>query len=283
MSISSERTSTKELIEQWLYGHSESTIKSYSHYIDKFLAHIDKPLSEVTLLDLQTWQLSLRSFAPSTQATAISIVKSLFSFGYKLGVLKVNMGKLIKLPKSKDTLAQKILIEDEVKNMINSEKNERNKAILFMLYGCGLRVSELCDLKWEDMISRSVGGQVTVFGKGQKTRNILVHPIVWQLIIPLKKNYQKKDPVFRSRQRGLNGYHLSRKQVWRIVKAAAKKVGIDAPVSPHWLRHAHASHSLDKGASTSLVQETLGHSSIVTTERYLHAKPDDSSAMYLFD
>ena len=282
MSLSTSPVKTNELIEQWLHGNSQSTIKSYQHYISKFLAHVDKPLDQVTLLDLQTWHLSLRSLSPSTQATAISIVKSLFSFGYKLGVLKINVGKLIKLPKSKDTLAQKILIESDVKLMIDRTNNERNQAILYMLYGCGLRVSELCEVKWSDLVKRKEGGQVSVFGKGDKTRIILIPSVVWELVIKLKKNYGSDDPVFRSRQRGLNNYHLSRKQIWRIVKAAAKRVGIEAPVSPHWLRHSHASHSLDHGAPVSLVQKTLGHSSIATTERYIHAKPDDSSGMYLF-
>ena len=88
--------------------------------------------------------------------------------------------------------------------------------------------------------------------------------------------------MFRSRQRGVEGYHLSRKQVWRLVRQAARRAGIELKVSPHWLRHSHASHSLDKGAPLSLVKETLGHSSIAITEKYLHAKPDDSSGMYLF-
>ena len=118
MSHSNTKIKTDELIEQWLYGRSKSTVKSYKHYISKFIAHVDKPLDQVTLLDLQTWQLSLRSLAPCSQATAISIVKSLFSFGFKLGVLKINVGKLIKFPKSKNTLTQKILIESDVKKMI---------------------------------------------------------------------------------------------------------------------------------------------------------------------
>jgi integrase/recombinase XerD len=132
------------------------------------------------------------------------------------------------------------------------------------------------------MIPRNQGGQVSVFGKGGKTRVVLIPSPVWDLVYQLKKDYGKDDPVFRSRQRGLNGYHVSRKQVWRVVKQAAIRARIDLEVSPHWLRHSHASHSLDRGAPLSLVKETLGHSSISITEKYLHAKPDDSSGMYLF-
>ncbi len=273
---------TEELIVQWLYGLSPNTISSYKLYLNRFLTHVDKPLHEVSLLDIQTWLLSLNSMSPSSQRTALAVIKSLFSFGFQLGVLPLNVAKLVKCPKSKDCLAMKILLEPQVQDMIDGETNIRNRTILLMLYGCGLRVSELCDLKWQDVKSRSQGGQVSVFGKGGKTRVILIPLLVWEALCQLKGNYGLDEPVFRSRQKGLNGYHLSRKQVWRIVKQAAIRVGIDVEVSPHWLRHSHASHSLDKGAPLSLVKETLGHSSIAITEKYLHAKPDDSSGMYLF-
>lgn len=85
------------------------------------------------------------------------------------------------------------------------------------------------------------------------------------------------DPVFRSRKGG----RLSTVQAWRLVREAAPRARIAAPVSPHWLRHAHASHALDRGAPIHLVQSTLGHASVATTGRYLHARPGDSSALYL--
>ncbi len=83
--------------------------------------------------------------------------------------------------------------------------------------------------------------------------------------------------MFRSRRGG----HLDPAQAWRIVRAAAERAGLDLPVSPHWLRHAHASHALDRGAPIHLVQATLGHASVATTGRYLHARPTDSSSRYL--
>jgi integrase/recombinase XerD len=281
-STATKEITREELISQWLHGLSPNTQRTYCLYLNRFLTHVDKPLAEVTLFDLQTWLFSLQSMSVNGQRTALAVIKSLFSFGFKLGVLPLNVTKLVKFPQAKDCLAQKILFESQVEEMIEGEKNIRNRAILLMLYGCGLRVSELCDLKWSDMIPRNKGGQVSVFGKGNKTRIVLIPPTVWELVSQLKQDYGKDEPVFRSRQRGLNGYHLGRKQVWRIVKNAAERVGIDVNVSPHWLRHSHASHSLDKGAPLSLVKETLGHSSIAITEKYLHAKPDDSSGMYLF-
>ena len=106
---------------------------------------------------------------------------------------------------------------------------------------------------------------------------ILVLAPVWEELLGLRGAAGPDDPVFRSRKGG----HLDRSQVLRIVQAAARRAGIDLAVSPHWLRHAHASHALDRGAPISLVQATLGHASVSTTSKYLHARPGDSSSRYL--
>jgi integrase/recombinase XerD len=87
------------------------------------------------------------------------------------------------------------------------------------------------------------------------------------------------SPVFRSRKGG----HLTAAQVWNIVKKAAKRAGISKAVSPHWFRHGAASHSLQRGANISIVSKTLGHSSLNTTQKYIHCRPDDSSSLYLQD
>lgn len=275
-------TDIEQLVELWLHERSPNTVDGYRRYLKRFLAHVNKPLTEVTLMDFQTWQLTLSSLSPASQRTAIAAIKSLFSFGFELGILPLNVGKLARSPKVKECLAEKILTVEQVQSMFKEERNPRNRAILRLLYGGGLRVSELCDLKWRDLKPRDKGGQVTIFGKGKKTRVVLLGENVWQEICSLSKRPKKDAPVFRSRKRNRDGsYHLTRKQVYRIVKDAGKRAGIEGNVSPHWLRHSHASHSLDKGAPLHLVQQTLGHSSIAVTEKYLHAKPNDSSALYL--
>ena len=100
---------------------------------------------------------------------------------------------------------------------------------------------------------------------------------VWNALMSLRKDAKDGDPVFRSRKGG----HLDESMVWRIVRKASKRAGIEKEVSCHWLRHAHASHALDRGAPIHLVQACLGHSSISTTGKYLHARPTDSSSRYL--
>jgi integrase/recombinase XerD len=117
----------------------------------------------------------------------------------------------------------------------------------------------------------------TVLGKGGKTRTVLLPGSVWKELQALCWGKRPGEPVFRSQKGG----PLSTSQALRIVKKAARRAGFSERVSPHWLRHAHASHALDRGAPIHLVQATLGHSSVATTGRYLHARPTDSSARYL--
>ena len=268
----------ERLVAMWLDGLSNHTVDSYRRHVRLFLEFVNKPLHLVTLADLQLWRATLDHLAPSSQGTAMAAVKSLLSFGARIGVLPSNVGTGVKSPKAKDTLNERILSEGEVTVMISLETNPRNRVMLRLLYAGGLRVSELCGLKWKDVKARHQSGQVTVFGKGGKTRTVLLPPVVWQELCQLRGNSRGNEAVFPSRQ---GGGHLDRSQVYRIVRAAAKRAGIEGNVSPHWLRHAHASHSLERGAPLHLVQATLGHSSVATTERYLHARPNDSSAMYL--
>ncbi|ACK74114.1 integrase family protein (plasmid) [Gloeothece citriformis PCC 7424] len=272
------KQASERLLEMWLDGHSPHTVDSYRRSARRFLDFVNKPLHLVTLADLQLWRASLTHLAPSSQGTAMAAIKSLLSFGHQIGVLPTNVGIALKSPKVKDTLNERILNEEEVMTMIANEPDERNRVLLRLLYAGGLRVSELCALKWKDLKSRNQSGQVTVFGKGGKTRTVLLPSGVWQELCQIRGKSRGADPVFPSR---MGGGHLDRTQVYRIVKAAASRAGIEGNVSPHWLRHAHASHSLDRGAPLHLVQATLGHSSVATTERYLHARPNDSSAMYL--
>jgi integrase/recombinase XerD len=266
-----------QLVEMWLFGRSPRTQDVYRRYTHRFLSYVNKPLHLVTLADIQGWQKTLEGMAPNSQRIAIAAVKSFLKFAQNTGVLEVNLGVLMRTPKGKDALTERLLTEPEVAAMMASEKDLRNYLILRLLYLAGLRVSELCQLCWKDTVPRGETGQITVQGKGGKVRTILLPATLWTQLQQLRVDANVSDPVFHSR----NGKPLDRIRVFRIVKAAAKRAGINENVSPHWLRHAHASHSLDRGSPLHLTQRTLGHSRIGTTERYLHVRPNDSSAMYL--
>lgn len=271
--------SDEQLIELWLHGRSEHTQRAYRGDIDRFLNFIGEPLGVITLGDVQSFADGLEEvrLQPSSCRRILSSVKSLFSFAHRIGHLPFDVAKPLRLRGMRESLSERILDEAEVQRMITLEPHTRNRAILTLLYAAGLRVSEICSLKWHNFQRRDDAGQINVFGKGDKTRTILLPSSVWILILSLRENKNDDEAVFRSRKGG----KLSTGQVWRIVRKASQRAGIDKDVSCHWLRHAHASHALDRGAPISLVQATLGHASVATTGRYLHARPQDSSSKYL--
>nr|WP_282189671.1 tyrosine-type recombinase/integrase [Azospirillum brasilense] len=169
------------------------------------------------------------------------------------------------------------MAEPDVQRLLALETSPRNAVMLRLLYAAGLRISEVCALRWRDARPRDDAGQVTIFGKGGKTRAVLLPATVWGALVALRQGAGEDDPIFRSRKRG----HLHSSAVHRVVKTAADRAGLSAEVSAHWLRHAHASHALDRGAPVHLVQATLGHASVATTGRYAHARPTESSSRFL--
>ncbi len=269
--------SDAQLLEIWLHGRSRHTQRAYAADVTRFLAGAGKPLAGVTLADLQSFADSLADLAPATRYRILSAVKSLLAFGHRIGYLPFDVGRALRLPAIRCRLAERILPEAEVHRMLSLEPDERNRAILTLLYASGVRVSELCGLCWRDVQAAGEGAQITVFGKGGQTRAVQLPESVAKLLAKLHGNAGEDDPIFRSRKRGA----LQPVAVLRIVRQAARRAGIELAVSPHWLRHAHASHALDRGAPSHLVQATLGHASVATTGRYLHARPQDSSSRFL--
>lgn len=272
-----------KLVDLWLsLKTSPHTRRAYARDIARFLAFVQKPLARVTLSDLQDWaeNLGQRGLRPASQNRALTALKSLLSFAQETGYLPFNAAAAVKLQPNRDGLAQRILEESEVARLIEAASPGRNRLLVKLLYVSGVRVSEICGLKWCDAVPRQEGGQITVFGKGGKTRTVLLQPKVWQQLIALKEEAKAADAIFRSRK---GGGPLDPSQVRRIVYAAAREAGLEQKVSPHWMRHAHASHALDRRAPIHLVQATLGHASVSTTGRYLHARPTESSSFYLPD
>lgn len=270
--------SDDQLLQLWLHGRPQHTQRAYQCDAQRFMDFADKPLKSVKLLDLQAFADDLaKTLKESSVHRSLSAVKSLFAFGFQLGYFPFDIGRALKLPGFRDELAERILGETEVLRIISLEPNPRNRAILLTFYAGGFRVSEICSLKWRHLQERDNAGQITVFGKGDKTRTVLIPQSVWDTLMTLQGDAPADAPVFLSRKKG----HLDESAVWRIVKKATKRAGIAKDVSCHWLRHAHASHALDRGCPIHLVQATLGHRSVATTGRYLHARPTDSSGNYL--
>jgi integrase/recombinase XerD len=267
-----------QLIDLWLHGRPKNTQRGYRKEVDRFRDSVNKPVRSVKLIDLQAFADQLgQSLKPSSVHRAISAVKSLLTFGHRLAYLQFDVGQALKLQGFRDELSERIISETEVLRIIALEPNPRNRAILLTFYAGGFRVSEICAMKWRHLQERDSTGQITVFAKRDKTRSVLMPKSVWEALASLRGDAPVDAPVFRSRKKG----HLCESAVWRVVKKATKRAGIPKDVSCHWFRHCHGSHALDRGAPIHLVQATLGHSSIATTGRYLHARPTDSSGNYL--
>jgi integrase/recombinase XerD len=167
--------SDREIILLWLGDKSATTQVSYRSTVSKFLEFIAKPLEDVKLEDLQLWERGLKArFKDTTVANKVLVIKSLFSFCVKVGYLTMNVGSFLKTPKAKETIAERILDVSSVKGLIKyGVKNQRDAVMLSLMYGCGLRVSEVIGLTWNDLRPHGDGGKCTVFGKGSKTRVII--------------------------------------------------------------------------------------------------------------
>jgi integrase/recombinase XerD len=267
------------MIALWLasFSRSANTRYAYGGDIRAFRAFSAKALGSVTVRDIQAFAETLTHLAPATQSRRLSAVKSLIAMGHRLGYLAFDVGAPIQLPAIKDRLAERILTEAEVQHLLFVEKQPRNAAMLRLIYGAGLRISEACELRWRDVVARDEAGQLTIMGKGGKTRVILLPAALWRRLDALRLNAGPDDYVFRSREGG----GLKRLRIHRIVKQAVKRAGLPDTVSTHYLRHSHASHALDRNCPVHVLQTTLGHASLQTTTRYSHARPGDSSARYL--
>ena len=177
-------------------------------------------------------------------------------------------------------LAKRIVSEVDVALLVRGARTKRDRVLLEVLYAGGLRVSELVALTWSDVLTRDKEGrvQLSIVGKGGVVRQVLLPAAVSRSLLSLRGDAGANDPVFASRK---GGGPLTTRAVQGTVKRAAAKAGLDAPISPHWLRHAHASHAIDRDATLPEVQSTLGHGNIATTSGYLHARPESSSGLRL--
>jgi integrase/recombinase XerD len=265
-----------KIVAMWLHGRSKHTVRAYRRAIDLLDAFLGrKPLRLLTLSDLQRFADSLTG-AASSRGQTLAAVKSLLSFAVKLGALVRNVGVLVKKPAARDGLADRILDESDVQKML-ALTTGRDHALVRLAYASALRVSELVGLRWSDLANADDGGLfLTVCGKGGKTRTVRVSAATAKTVRALRGDAPASAHVFAGRNGGLDP-----SQAWRIVRAAAVRAGLEKPVSPHFMRHAHASHAIDRGELVTTVRDTLGHSSIAVTDRYAHARPGQSSSRLL--
>ncbi len=268
-----------QFIALWLGGkQSEHTRRAYSSDAEAFLLYISpRGLQSVTVTDLQGWKGTLRG-APATVSRRVKAIKSLLSFGQKTGYLAFNVGTAVDAPSVPNTLAERILSEPEVRAIVAAAAEGRDALMLRTLYATGARRSELCALCWEHVHPTPAGGAtITLHGKGRKTRHVLVPEAIAMDLAAHRRGAGDGSPVFSTR----SGLPVHPDNLAKMVRQAVKRSGVTRRATPHWFRHAHASHALDHGAPVSLVQASLGHESLATTGEYVHARPTDGAALYL--
>lgn len=261
-------------------GLSDNTVDAYLTDLDKLLAYLtleDKDITEVKLTDLEYFSAGLHDIGihPRSQARILSGVRSFYRYLTLEDYIKQDPCELLESPRLGKHLPDVLTVEeiDRLIGLIDRSTNEgqRNCAILETLYSCGLRVSELCNLKFSDLYLNE--GFIKVTGKGDKQRLVPISP---RAISELKNYFMTRgehlvkpeyeDYVFISRF----GKNISRIMVFHIIKELAVKAGIKKTISPHTFRHSFATHLLEGGANLRAIQCMLGHESIGTTEIYMH-------------
>lgn len=266
---------------------SENSINAYTNDVEKLFQYFEANNKEVALAaiklkDLREFLIWLNELGAeaSTQARVISGMKSFFTYLLQEEIITDDPAALLETPKIArklpDTLSTHEI--DLLINAIDASKPEgmRNKAIMEVLYGCGLRVSELTELKISNLFEESEF--IKVVGKGNKERIVpigaialkLVHIYINEVRVHATIKRGNEDYIFLNRF----GAKLSRISIFNLIKSLALAAGIQKSISPHTLRHSFATHLIEGGADLRAIQEMLGHASITTTEIYTHLDRD---------
>ena len=258
--------SDRDTIEVWSAGCKSATSqRSYKRVALGFLTLTGKSLIETTSGDIQKFFDDHTQGTMTSRCTALSAVKSLFSFALKTGRMPHNPGASVAIPKARHERTRPVIDHNDIERMIALENDERNFAMLLVAYSGGLLVSELSMIKWCDIAEHENGATLRVIGYRGKVREVRVSAACWKALSILRGHAKPSEPVFVSKKGG----HLSLSAVHRVVKAAALRAGLPENLSIYWLRHAQTSHSLDAGIPLRLLQLKLGHSNIDTTKRYV--------------
>ena len=262
---------------------SDNSIEAYLEDVKKFFQYIEiegytGSLENITLKDLQKFTVFIYDLGLSatSQARILSGIRAFFKYLRLEDVIRENPAELLEMPKQKRKLPEVLSIQ-EIESMIDlidlsKPEGRRNRAAVEVLYGCGLRVSELCDLKISNFYKNDEF--LKVVGKGSKERFV---PIGGQALKQLEL-YITHD---RSQMQAAKGHEdfvflnksgkaFSRVYVFLVIKELAAKAGIHKNISPHTMRHSFATHMVEGGADLRAVQDMLGHASITTTEIYTH-------------
>lgn len=266
-------------------GLSPNSVAAYEQDLQRLKAYMDAhgiDIVRATSDDLKAFLYDASKSISSvrTQARLIAGIRSFYRFLIYHNYIEQDPSELLESPKKERHLPE-VLTLDEIDSMIaqldmSKPESHRNRAIIEMLYGSGLRVSELVNLRLSDIYRQE--GFMRITGKGSKQRLVPISPVADQWLeywledrsqLDIKPEYS--DIVFLNRY----GRQLTRAMIFTIIKTLAKQADIHKTISPHTLRHSFATHLLQNGADLRIIQDLLGHEDITTTEIYTHLEIQD--------
>tara|TARA_Y100001970_G_scaffold283432_1_gene398584 strand:+ start:510 stop:1427 length:918 start_codon:yes stop_codon:yes gene_type:complete len=272
-------------------GKSENTLDSYFRDLNQYHSFLDtklkiKSIKNVTLGNIRTYVrfLNDRGMSANSIKRAISSIRNYHNYLIEEKKMKDNPAYHIKTPKVNRKLP-KVLTVQEIDIIFDSIPNNdpmaiRDQNIFELLYSCGLRVTELCDLKIADVKvddsdkDKVSSGIINVKGKGENSRYVPIGPIALKNLVKYIKEirpaFAKSDPKVKEVFLSRNSKKLTRMMIWILLKKWTEHANIKKDISPHTLRHSFATHLLEGGADLRSVQEMLGHADITTTEIYTH-------------
>ncbi|MFA6570633.1 MAG: site-specific tyrosine recombinase XerD [Bacteroidota bacterium] len=267
-------------------GLSQNTKESYFHDLERYAEYLNSlnlsSYSKAKPKNISDFLFVLSEFglSPVSRSRYLSAIRGIHKFLLSTNKLDSNPAENIDIPKSSKKLPETLTINDVNKILEQPDTSKpagvRDRAILELLYACGLRVSELCTLRIKDIIVEAE--IIRVFGKGSKERIVPIgsSALDWinQYLLKVRHLFVKRgktEDILFLNQRGTQ---LSRMSIWKLVQSSARKAEIQIHVHPHIFRHSFATHLLEGGADLRAVQEMLGHSDISTTQIYTHLDND---------
>ena len=267
---------------------SENTIEAYVSDLQKLQDFAEQNLMNITPITISyehlqefLYQISKINYSERTQARWISSIKGFFSFLLEDELREDNPSALLETPKLGLYLPDTLSLEEIEKLISATEENtdlaKRNRCMIEVLYGCGLRVSELTELQISNINFKE--NYLKIQGKGDKVRFVPLADYTADFIKNYINNIRSKQKINPKHSDILflnsRGAQISRQMVFLIIKEIVRKAGIQKNISPHTFRHSFATHLLQNGADLRFIQEMLGHSSITTTEIYTHLNTEE--------
>jgi len=245
--------------------YSQSTIATYSEALKSFLVfYREKPVAEITNQDVISYNneyILKNNLSASYQNQIVNAIKLFFA---TIRETKIEIDKIHRPKRAK--VLPNVLSKEEIKAIVEAHSNIKHKAMLSLIYSCGLRRSELLNLKPTDIDSKR-GIVIIRQSKGKKDRIAPLSPKVLEMLREYYTGYKPKIWLFEGQN---SGEMYSEYSLQCVLKQALKKAGIKKPVTLHWLRHSYATHLLESGTDLRYIQELLGHNSTKTTEIYTH-------------